>query len=189
MLGVLIGGELAVFSATGNTSKAGLMCKHLARKSALFARVSSLVLRGGNMIICPARILLNTFHFFRSAKEQFLLFPGSSALGHFVPKLRPGASAPGRSRWGPRAIPAKRVAWGEAEQGSMCSFRRKVKTEHSGLCLPSPLLRRQTSKAFAEESEKTPSRTRGTPFGVPLFILRRQPNEVVAEERLELWSD
>ena len=45
------------------------------------------------MIICPVRILLNTFHIFRSAGEQFLLFPGISTLGHFVPKLRNGASA------------------------------------------------------------------------------------------------
>ena len=66
--------------------------------------------------------------------NSFVLFPGISALGHFVPKLRPGALAPGRSRWGPRASPAKRVAWGEEEQGSACSFRRKAETEQSGLC-------------------------------------------------------
>ena len=66
--------------------------------------------------------------------NSFVLFPVISALGHFVPKLRPGASAPGRSRWGPRASPAKRVAWGEEEQGSACSFRRKAEAEQSGLC-------------------------------------------------------
>lgn len=49
------------------------------------------------MIICPARILLNVFHFFNPPGNSFVLFPGISALGHFVPKLRPGASAPGRS--------------------------------------------------------------------------------------------
>ena len=48
------------------------------------------------MIICPARILLNTFHIFRSAGEQFLLFPGISALGHFVPKLSAALCPVGR---------------------------------------------------------------------------------------------
>lgn len=86
------------------------------------------------MIICPARMLLNTFHIFNLPGNCFLLFPGISALGHFVPKLRPGASAPSRSRRGPRASPAKRVAWGEAEQGSAFSFRRKAETEQSRLC-------------------------------------------------------
>jgi len=62
-----------------------------------------------------------------------MLFPGISALGHFVPKLRPGAPAPRRSQWGPCASPAKRVAWGEEEQGSVCSFRRKAETEQNGL--------------------------------------------------------
>ena len=42
-------------------------------------------------------LLLNTFHIFKSSEEQFLLFLGISALGHFVPKLRPGAPALGRS--------------------------------------------------------------------------------------------
>ena len=37
-------------------------------------------------------------------------------------------------RWGPRASPAKRVAWGEEEQGSERSFRRKAETKLSGLC-------------------------------------------------------
>lgn len=35
------------------------------------------------MIICPARILLNTFHIFQPAGEQQKLFPSISALGHF----------------------------------------------------------------------------------------------------------
>ena len=59
------------------------------------------------MIICPVRILLNTFHIFRSAGEQFLLFPGISTLGHFVPKLRNGASAPGRRQPGLGRLPNK----------------------------------------------------------------------------------
>ena len=36
--------------------------------------------------------------------------------------------------WGPRASPAKRVAWGEEEQGSGRSFARQGETEQSGLC-------------------------------------------------------
>ena len=36
-----------------------------------------------------------------------MLFPGISALGHFVPKLRPGASAPGRSQPGLGRLPNK----------------------------------------------------------------------------------
>ena len=45
------------------------------------------------MIICPARILLNTFHIFQPAGEQLLLFPSISALGQNVPKLRHGVTA------------------------------------------------------------------------------------------------
>lgn len=45
------------------------------------------------------------------------------ASGHGVQKQR-----------GPRASPAERVAWGEEEQGSERSFRRKAETELSGLC-------------------------------------------------------
>ena len=92
---------------SGAPQKAGPMCGHLARKNALFARFSSLGFWGGNMIICPVRILLNTFHIFRSAGEQFLLFPGISTLGHFVPKLRNGASAPGRRQPGLGRLPNK----------------------------------------------------------------------------------
>ena len=39
-----------------------------------------------------------------------------------------------RANQGPRASPAKRVAWGEDEQGSGASFRRQAETERSGLC-------------------------------------------------------
>lgn len=35
---------------------------------------------------------------------------------------------------GPRRNPAKRLRWGEEEQGSECSFRRQAETEWSGLC-------------------------------------------------------
>jgi len=38
------------------------------------------------------------------------------------------------AHWGPRASPAKRVAWGKEEQGSELRFRRKAETELSGLC-------------------------------------------------------
>ena len=59
------------------------------------------------MIICPAQILLNTFHFFNLPGNSFVMFPGISAFGHFVPKLRPGASAPGRSYPGLGRLPNK----------------------------------------------------------------------------------
>ena len=36
--------------------------------------------------------------------------------------------------WGPRRNPAQRFRWGEEEQGSERSFRRKAETELSGLC-------------------------------------------------------
>ena len=36
--------------------------------------------------------------------------------------------------WGPRRSPAKRVRWGEEEQGSGCSFCRQTEAEPSGLC-------------------------------------------------------
>ena len=48
--------------------------------------------------------------------------------------IRPPPQVPRGLRQGPRASPAKRVAWGEEEQGSGCSFRRKAETETSGLC-------------------------------------------------------
>ena len=62
------------------------------------------------MIICPVRILLNTFHFLSLLGNSFVLFPGISALGHFVPKLRPGASAPGRRQPGLGRLPNKHLA-------------------------------------------------------------------------------
>ena len=43
-------------------------------------------------------------------------------------------SAPAAFNWGPRRSPAERVRWGEEEQGSGRSFRRKAETELSGLC-------------------------------------------------------
>ena len=40
-----------------------------------------------------------------------------------------------RSRnWDPRKSPAKRVLWGEDEQGSERNFRRQAEMELSGLC-------------------------------------------------------
>ena len=42
--------------------------------------------------------------------------------------------APAAFNWGPRRSPAERVRWGEEEQGSGRSFRRKAETELSGLC-------------------------------------------------------
>lgn len=59
------------------------------------------------MIICPARILLNTFHIFQPAGEQLLLFPSISALGQNVPKLRHGVSAPRRRQLGSGRLPNK----------------------------------------------------------------------------------
>lgn len=56
-----------LFCYREHLKKAGLMCGHLARKNALFARVSSLGFWGGNTIICHARILLNTLGFFTKA--------------------------------------------------------------------------------------------------------------------------
>ena len=40
------------------------------------------------MIICPARILLNTFHIFRSAGEQFCAVPRRFCFGTFCPKVK-----------------------------------------------------------------------------------------------------
>ena len=36
--------------------------------------------------------------------------------------------------WGPRKSPAKRVLWGEDEQGSEHDFRRQAEMKLSGLC-------------------------------------------------------
>ena len=40
------------------------------------------------MIICPAQILLNTFHIFRSAGEQFCAVPRRFCFGTFCPKVK-----------------------------------------------------------------------------------------------------
>ena len=40
------------------------------------------------MIICPARILLNTFHIFRSAGEQFFAVPRRFCFGTYCPKVK-----------------------------------------------------------------------------------------------------
>ena len=40
----------------------------------------------------------------------------------------------GPRNWGPRKSPAKRVLWGEDEQGSGRNFRRQAEMKWSGLC-------------------------------------------------------
>ena len=61
---------------------------------------------------------------FRFAKMLVGVPPNPpEASGHRVQRQR-----------GPRTSPAERVAWGEEEQGSERSFRRKAETELSGLC-------------------------------------------------------
>ena len=40
------------------------------------------------MIMYPVRILLNTFHFFRSAGEQFCAVPRYFCFGTFCPKVK-----------------------------------------------------------------------------------------------------
>ena len=39
-----------------------------------------------------------------------------------------------KNKWGPRASPAKRVAWGKAEQRERAQFSPQAETELSGLC-------------------------------------------------------
>ena len=40
----------------------------------------------------------------------------------------------GPRNWGPHKSPAKRVLWGEDEQGSERNFRHQAEMELSGLC-------------------------------------------------------
>lgn len=40
------------------------------------------------MITCPVRILLNTFHIFRTAGEQFSAVPRQFCFGTFCPKVK-----------------------------------------------------------------------------------------------------
>ena len=64
---------------------------------------------------------------------------GSEKLRFICPALRAGwdvtYSPILRPRnWGPRKSPAKRVLWGEDEQGSEHDFRRQAEMKLSGLC-------------------------------------------------------
>ena len=64
---------------------------------------------------------------------------GSEQLRFICPALRAGwdvtYSPILRPRnWGPRKSPAKRVLWGEDEQGSERNFRCQAEMELSGLC-------------------------------------------------------
>ena len=49
--------------------------------------------------------------------------------------------------WGPRKTPAKRVLWGEDEQGSERNFCRQAEMEWSGLCEDEGVLRGQIIRA------------------------------------------
>ena len=50
----------------------------------------------------------------------------------------------GPRNWGPRKSPAKRVLWGEDEQGSERNFCRQAEMELSGLCEDVGVLRGQS---------------------------------------------
>ena len=77
----------------------------------------------GNAVAFPRALTMDRR---RSAAEN--------RQGFGSPYLQPPPQVPRGLRQGPRASPAKRVAWGEEEQGSGRSFRRKAETETSGLC-------------------------------------------------------
>ena len=59
----------------------------------------------------------------------------------YSPILRP-------RNWGPRKSPAKRVLWGEDEQGSERNFCRQAEMEWSGLCEDEGVLRGQIIRAW-----------------------------------------
>ena len=107
MRGALIGGGLAVFSAIGNTSKNRAdMWTFSSKKRPICKGFQPRFLRGKyDYMSCTD--IAKYFPHFQSAGEQFLLFPGISTLGHFVPKLRNGASAPGRRQPGLGRLPNK----------------------------------------------------------------------------------
>ena len=57
------------------------------------------------MIICPARILLNTFHIFRSAGEQFLAVPRYFCFRTFYPKVKARSVSTGPQTTGFGEVP------------------------------------------------------------------------------------
>ena len=89
--------------------------------------------------------------------------------------------------WGPRESPAKRVSWGEEEQGSGRSFRRRRKrreanfatTMLAGLHFGKPLETMGRKVLEAVES-KGVSRE---PFGaMPVRLRRSKPRETVGQQ-------
>ena len=134
------------------------------------------------MIICPARILLNTFHSFRSAGEQFLLFPGISALGHFVPRLRPGASAPGRRQPGLGRLPnkhfGKQFCRPTAQKFRVCSHSNCLPKTQVWLHLPCLPLVKRPQKAFLPQCENKYHATPLTDYSCSYILyLKPAPQE------------
>ena len=59
------------------------------------------------MIICPVRILLNTFHIFRSAGEQFFAVPRCFCFGTFCPKVKARSVSTGPQLMGSTRNPSE----------------------------------------------------------------------------------
>ena len=59
------------------------------------------------MIICPVRILLNTFHIFRSAGEQFCAVPRHFCFGTFCPKVKARSVSTAPQPMGPLRKPGE----------------------------------------------------------------------------------
>ena len=88
MRGVLIGGKSAALSVIGITSKSSADVWTFGPKKCPVCKGFQPRFLRGYMIICPARILLNTFHIFQSAGEQFCAVPRRFRFGTFCPKVK-----------------------------------------------------------------------------------------------------
>ena len=86
-------------------------------------------------------------------RTAFVGISGSGKRRFVCPALRAGWDVTHspilRPRnWGPRKSPAKRVLWGEDEQGSERNFCRQAEMEWSGLCEDEGVLRGQIIRAW-----------------------------------------
>ena len=77
------------------------------------------------MIICPARILLNTFHIFRSAGEQFCAVPRHFCFGTFCPKVKAQSISTGPQPMGATRKPSEADCVGRGGARERVQFSSK----------------------------------------------------------------
>ena len=123
MRGVLIGGESAALSAIGITSKSSADVWTFGPKKCPVCKGFQPRFLRGYMIICPARILLNTFHIFQSAGEQFCAVPRCFRFGTFCPKVKARSVSTGPQPMGSLRKPSEAGCVGRG--GTKRTLRRR----------------------------------------------------------------